>query len=278
MWDFKFSRLRVWCSELSSGMYCRVKLLSTDVSEVRVASIIRDEWNHLSTPLKYVETPRPRSELFHLSFSGQLSPSVRPVVSPQSHIGTIPAPTEALQRAEFYPISLYLCLFTLDRPPTCHCPHSWPIVSHSRLANPVHWTHISPRSFRARLTHPCWWRRHVPLKRRSTIILHGSTYQKIILKSSEPSDATIHSETKRLIWRAFHSASGFASSDVSVRSECQSSLVLLLSEDSLFLSVANINSQQLYVFRMNNIAPLLPSTLLTSVAISSPVSPAQSVA
>jgi hypothetical protein len=25
MWDFKFSRRRVWSSELSSGMYCRVK-------------------------------------------------------------------------------------------------------------------------------------------------------------------------------------------------------------------------------------------------------------
>jgi hypothetical protein len=44
MWDFKFSRRRVWCSELSSGLYCRVKRLSTDVSEVRTASIIRDEW------------------------------------------------------------------------------------------------------------------------------------------------------------------------------------------------------------------------------------------
>jgi hypothetical protein len=29
IWDFKFSRRRVWCSELSSGMYCRVKWLST---------------------------------------------------------------------------------------------------------------------------------------------------------------------------------------------------------------------------------------------------------
>jgi hypothetical protein len=33
------------CSELSSGIYCRVKLLSTDVSEVRTASIIPDEDN-----------------------------------------------------------------------------------------------------------------------------------------------------------------------------------------------------------------------------------------
>jgi hypothetical protein len=35
IWDFKFSRRRVWCSELSSGLYCRVKRLSTDVSAVR---------------------------------------------------------------------------------------------------------------------------------------------------------------------------------------------------------------------------------------------------
>jgi hypothetical protein len=42
MWYFKFSRQRVWCSELSSGIYCRVKLLSADVSEVHTASIIRD--------------------------------------------------------------------------------------------------------------------------------------------------------------------------------------------------------------------------------------------
>jgi hypothetical protein len=41
MWDFKFSRRRVWSSDLSSGMYCRVKKLSTDVSDVRAASIIR---------------------------------------------------------------------------------------------------------------------------------------------------------------------------------------------------------------------------------------------
>jgi hypothetical protein len=38
--DFMFSRRQVWSSKLSSGMYCRVKWLSTDVSEVRTASII----------------------------------------------------------------------------------------------------------------------------------------------------------------------------------------------------------------------------------------------
>jgi hypothetical protein len=31
-------------SGLSSGIYCHVKWLSTDISEVRTASIIRDEW------------------------------------------------------------------------------------------------------------------------------------------------------------------------------------------------------------------------------------------
>jgi hypothetical protein len=39
--DFKFSRRRVWSSELSSGMYYREKQLSTDVSEVRAAYL----WN-----------------------------------------------------------------------------------------------------------------------------------------------------------------------------------------------------------------------------------------
>jgi hypothetical protein len=39
LWEFKFSRRRVWCSELSSGIYCHVKWLSTDASEVHTASI-----------------------------------------------------------------------------------------------------------------------------------------------------------------------------------------------------------------------------------------------
>jgi hypothetical protein len=41
LWDFRFSRRRVWSTE-SSAMYCRVlNSMSTDVSEVRAASIIR---------------------------------------------------------------------------------------------------------------------------------------------------------------------------------------------------------------------------------------------
>jgi hypothetical protein len=35
----------------------------------------------------------------------------------------------------------------------------------------------------ARLTHPWWWRQYAPLKRRSTIILHGSISQKTALNS-----------------------------------------------------------------------------------------------
>jgi hypothetical protein len=42
---FKFNLISLWCSELSFGIYCGVKWLSSDVSEVRTASIIRVEWN-----------------------------------------------------------------------------------------------------------------------------------------------------------------------------------------------------------------------------------------
>jgi hypothetical protein len=48
VWDFKFSWRRVWCSELSSGIYCRVKWLSTDVSDINpdpfvLGSLIPDD-------------------------------------------------------------------------------------------------------------------------------------------------------------------------------------------------------------------------------------------
>jgi hypothetical protein len=54
VWDFKFSRRRVWCSELSSGIYCRVKWLSTDVSEVWLppSSEIHPWWWRQYAPVK----------------------------------------------------------------------------------------------------------------------------------------------------------------------------------------------------------------------------------
>jgi hypothetical protein len=42
------------CSELSSGMYCLVKWLSTDVSEARTASIIRDDDSSQKTILNII--------------------------------------------------------------------------------------------------------------------------------------------------------------------------------------------------------------------------------
>jgi hypothetical protein len=43
--DTLYVKVPEWFSELSSGIYCRVKWLPTDVPEVRTASIIRDEEN-----------------------------------------------------------------------------------------------------------------------------------------------------------------------------------------------------------------------------------------
>jgi hypothetical protein len=62
--------------------------------------------------------------------------------------------------------------------------------------------------------------------------------------------------------RKFYSASGCGSSDVCVRSESESLPLLPLSiEDSpLLLSLANSNSQQVYVFAINNKA-YLPSVV-----------------
>jgi hypothetical protein len=47
----------VWCSELSSGIYCRVKWLSTDDSEVRTASIIPDVWSGGGGRSAFIRSP-----------------------------------------------------------------------------------------------------------------------------------------------------------------------------------------------------------------------------
>jgi hypothetical protein len=53
--DINGRKLKELCSELSSGLYCRLKWLSTDVSEVRTASIIRDD--HVPVPRCPPQTP-----------------------------------------------------------------------------------------------------------------------------------------------------------------------------------------------------------------------------
>jgi hypothetical protein len=62
MWDFKFSRRRVWNSE-SSGMYWSVlNWMSTDVSEVCAASIIRVmtlSTTHSYLNTRYTESQKP---------------------------------------------------------------------------------------------------------------------------------------------------------------------------------------------------------------------------
>jgi hypothetical protein len=61
-------------------------------------------------------------------------------------------------------------------------PSCWPCVP----ANGIWWRHQLHGAWRwvmsyRLMTHPWWWRQYVPLKRRSTIILHGSISQKTFL-------------------------------------------------------------------------------------------------
>jgi hypothetical protein len=136
LWDFKFSRRRVWCSELSSGLYCRVKWLSTDVSEV---SFSAGHGNHLSTPWKHVESPPHRS-----SWSSVLlrttQPSAQPEVTSRQHWYHPAAFYEALSRAKLHPLhnlSRYTALsLSLLLPPSAHS--HWPVPSLSYLTTTGH--------------------------------------------------------------------------------------------------------------------------------------------
>jgi hypothetical protein len=69
-----------------------------------MASVCASHGNPLSTPSKYAETPHLRSKFSHLSFSS--GPPVRSVAPHPPLTSIIPVPTETLQRANFYPISL----------------------------------------------------------------------------------------------------------------------------------------------------------------------------
>jgi hypothetical protein len=87
-------------------------------------------------------------------------PSVRPVLTPRSQIGTMPAPSEAPQRAEFYPMSPSHYTFVSLLHWTAHPPAIGPVPSLASLI--PYWSAQSTgllynqRSFRARLTIKIW--------------------------------------------------------------------------------------------------------------------------
>jgi hypothetical protein len=97
-----------------------------------------------------------------------------------------------------------LSLFYFHHPPTAigrfpaYCLSPW-------LATPALDTYINLDPSVARLTHPWWWRQYTPLKRRSTIILHGSTTQKTALNIVQKNVGTFGinpcDEGNCLIWR-----------------------------------------------------------------------------
>jgi hypothetical protein len=128
----------------------------------RMVSVWAGHGNHLSASSKYVETPRSRSKLSQLAFSGQLRPLLGPSILPDHLLASfrIPprpcaGPNSILSHSHTIPLSLPS---TMDRPPpVCHWPTSSPIVTHSPLVSPSLLGPPTPLynwlSFRARLSH-----------------------------------------------------------------------------------------------------------------------------
>jgi hypothetical protein len=100
-----------------------------------MVSVLADHGNHLSTPWKVIETPRPRSKLSHMSFSGQLSPPLGPCYSPITfwhHPGSQRGPIKGwiLSYPTLHTIPLSVFYFG----PPSHLPLAWlftSILSHS---------------------------------------------------------------------------------------------------------------------------------------------------
>jgi hypothetical protein len=95
-----------------------------------MVSVLAGHGNHLSTPLKYVETPPTQGVSCFISSAPPLDPS-----SLADHNGTIPASTEALLRAELHPLDIILphshaipLSFLYFEPPT-HCHWLLPSLS-----------------------------------------------------------------------------------------------------------------------------------------------------
>jgi hypothetical protein len=97
-------------------------------------SALAGHGHHLSTPLKYVETIRPRSRLFHLSFSGQLSSPLGPSLLPD-HIlapSRLPSmPYKGLNSILFHSNTIPLSLLLYTGIPSAIGPAPKSILSHS---------------------------------------------------------------------------------------------------------------------------------------------------
>jgi hypothetical protein len=145
-----------------------------------MVSVLAGHGNHLSTPIKYVETPRPRSKLSHLSFSGQLSPLLGLPLLPDHTLTSSrlpPRPYKGLNSIlshshyslfyfglpSYLPLAWLLISIlshshttlssTLDCPPTCHWPGSWPMSLIPYWSAQSTGLLYNQRSFCARLTH-----------------------------------------------------------------------------------------------------------------------------
>jgi hypothetical protein len=95
----------------------------------KMASVWAGHVNHLSTPLKYVETPHPRSKVSLLSLSGQLRPSP---TTYRQHPRSKRVPAKGRFLSDLT-LTLHLSLFYYGPPRTCHWPATSPIVTHSPL-------------------------------------------------------------------------------------------------------------------------------------------------
>jgi hypothetical protein len=126
LWDIKFSRRWVWCSELSSGIYCRDDGGSTHL------------WNVGRQLLYTAVHPRRQSSLM-----------------------------EAVRTSET----------SVDN--------------------------YFTRQYIPEENHHPWWRQYARLKRRSTIILHGSTSQKTII-ADDGGSTDVWNVGRQLFYTAVH--------------------------------------------------------------------------
>jgi hypothetical protein len=153
----------------------------------KMVSFLAGHRNHLSTPWKHVESPPYRSSWYICPSQDnsalRLTRRHFPTTLMPSRSST--RPFQGLSCTHFTSSAdIPLSLFYFHQVPTAIGPFPAyrlpPPLTTSSLD-----TYINLHPSVARLTHPWWWRQYAPLKRRSRIILHGSTTQKTALNISK---------------------------------------------------------------------------------------------